>query len=179
MSSRKKEALRELQQRLSVRLQQAQNTVAPASWLAVQAAGQGFLLPLNEAGEIFSLPPLTPVPHAALWFSGVVSLRGNLHGVVDLARFFNLSNRRFLLENQRDQARLVTLNANLGINCAILIDQLAGLRQADQMIAEKSASAQTLPEFVGDRFQDAQGQHWQELRLRDLAYHEDFLQIAA
>lgn len=175
----KKEALRDLQQRLAVRLQQAQHTAAPASWLAVEAAGHGFLLPLSDAGEIFSVSAMTAVPHAAPWFAGVVSLRGSLHGVVDLARFVGLTPKRHLQDTGRDQARLITLNAHLNVNCAVLIDQLAGLRQAEHLEVDKGDKTSAVPAFVGARFRDAQGRLWQELRLRDLAHHDDFLRIAA
>lgn len=54
-----RQALRELQVRLAERLQAARsNTSKGASWLAVQAGSRNYLLPLDQAGEIFrGLPP--------------------------------------------------------------------------------------------------------------------------
>ena len=86
----KREALRELQSRLAQRLQQARTEVRTASWLAVECAGVGLLMPLPGAGEIFSVGPWLPVPHTQPWFMGVANLRGGLHGVVDLAAFLGL-----------------------------------------------------------------------------------------
>jgi len=82
-----KQALRELQTRLAERMQAARSQPRGQSWLAVECRGHGLLLPLEQAGEIFPLGPLLPVPHTQPWFAGVANLRGGLHGVVDLARF--------------------------------------------------------------------------------------------
>ena len=50
-----RQALRELQTRLADRLQAARtNTALGASWLAVQMGRHNYLLPLEQAGEIFS-----------------------------------------------------------------------------------------------------------------------------
>ena len=175
----KKEALRDLQQRLAARLQEAQTGEAPASWLAVVASERGFLFPLAEAGEIFAVGAVTPVPHTADWFPGVANLRGQLHGVVNLARFVGLPARALPGEGSREQARLITLNASLGANSAVLVDQLAGLRRADQLTAEPNEEGATLPRFVGGRYRDAQGRVWQELKLSQLIQDEHFLRIGA
>ena len=85
-----REALRELQSRLAARLQHARTEVRQASWLALECAGQGLLVPLATAGEIFAVGTVKPVPHTQPWFLGVANLRGGLHGVVDLAAFLGL-----------------------------------------------------------------------------------------
>lgn len=85
----KREALRDLQARLAERLQAVRSQPRGVSYLAVESAGHGFLLPLEQAGEIFGVGPLVPVPHAVPWFLGVANLRGHVYGVVDLARFFD------------------------------------------------------------------------------------------
>jgi twitching motility protein PilI len=45
-----KEALRALQQRLASRLQAVRQQAPARSWLAVEIAGHGFLLPLHQSG---------------------------------------------------------------------------------------------------------------------------------
>jgi twitching motility protein PilI len=56
-----REALRDLQSRLAGRLQAARSEgVSVAAWLAVQAGGRDYLLPLNQAGEIFPGPAFSP-----------------------------------------------------------------------------------------------------------------------
>lgn len=166
-----KEALRELQTRLADRLQAARTQTRSASWLAVECGGRGFLLPLHEAGEIFSPVPIAPVSHARPWFLGVANLRGQLSGVVDLGAFLGLARPAM----PRDESRLVALNAALDTNCALLVDRLAGLRGAEQLSAAPGADG--APVFAGERFRDAAGRFWQELRLGALAREDTFLTI--
>jgi len=167
-----KQALRELQTRLADRLQAARTQVRGESWLAVECSGRGFLLPLREAGEIFSLSPILPVPYSHRWFLGVANLRGHLHGVVDLAGFLGVK----ATETGRDQSRLVGFNATLDINCVLLVDRLSGLRSGEELTPEPGDDV-ARPAFVGARLRDASGRLWQELVLSALAGDEAFLKI--
>ena len=89
------------------------------------------LFPLEQAGEIFTSGRVMPVPHTQAWFAGVANLRGGLHGVVDLAVFLGLR-ARGAHEHGAEGARLVALNPSLGVNCALLVDRLAGLRTRER-----------------------------------------------
>jgi twitching motility protein PilI len=166
--------LRRLQTHLADRLQAVRARPTDASWLAVECAGRGLLLPLAEAGEIFAMTALLPVAHTRPWFLGVANLRGGLHGVVDLAAFLDFGRP----DRGHDDARLLAFNAALDINCALLVDRLAGLRSAAELTAT-AAAAQPQPRFVGSGFRDEAGRHWQELRLSALARDEAFLAIVA
>ena len=170
----KKEALRELQARLAEKLQAARTQTRGRSWLAVESAARGFLFPLKEAGEIFALAPLIPVPHTHRWFLGVSNLRGHLHGVVDLAGFLGV--KPDTPAAGPSQAQLVGFNQTLDLNCVLLVDKLAGLRSEDQLTPEPGDDAPK-PSFVGARYRDASGRAWQELNLAALAGDESFLRI--
>jgi twitching motility protein PilI len=137
-------------------------------------ARQGYLLPLAQAGEIFGLQPVVPVPHTVRWFLGVANLRGALVGVVDVAALFGQG----VPGAERPEARLVALNPALELPCALLVDRLAGLRSEAMLQREEHTDAQR-PAFVGDRYRDAQGRAWQELVLSALALDSTFLRIAA
>jgi twitching motility protein PilI len=167
-----KEALRELQSRLAERLSAARTQERGKSWLAVECSARGFLFPLREAGEIFALAPMQPVPHTHRWFLGVSNLRGHLHGVVDLAAFLGVKSG----EPNRDQARLVGFNPRFELNCALMVDRLSGLRSEGQLTAEPDDRSER-PGFVGLRYRDATGRLWQELNLAELAGDEAFLKI--
>ena len=175
MSNR--DALRDLQSRLAERLQLARTEARPMSWLAVECAGTGLLVPLAGAGEIFSVSALLPVPHTQPWFVGVANLRGGLHGVVDLAAFLGLRPPH-PVDAPRDQARLLALNAALGSHSALLVDRLAGLRSGEQLAAEEDDGAER-PPFARGRWRDAEGRVWQEIDLAALARNDLFLAIAA
>lgn len=173
-----REALRELQARLADKLQAAKTQARAASWLAVESAGHGLLLPLRDAGEIFPLVPLVRVPHTAPWFLGVANLRGGVYGVVDLSAFLSGAAPMAAVESGRDQARLIAFNPAFGVNCALLADRLLGLRSIEQLQPDVAASPSgERPAFIGDRYLDEQGRYWQELRLSGLAADDAFLKI--
>ncbi len=172
-----REALRDLQTRLAERMHAARTEARPASWLAVEAGGAGFLFPLGEAGEIFALTDLMPLPHTQPWFCGVANLRGGLHGVVDLAAFLGLRREAPVDPANREMVRLLALNPSLGALCALRVDRLAGLRNAEQLVAEPAAPGPR-PSFARGRWRDAQGHVWQEIDLAALAANEQFLAIA-
>ena len=163
-----REALRQLQSRLAERLQLARTESRPAAWLALECAGQGLLVPLPTAGEIFPVSLLKPVPHTQPWFLGVANLRGGLHGVVDLAAFLGL----------HEPFRLLSFNAATASHCAVLVDRLAGLRSAEHLLAEPTDD-QPRPSFAAARWRDADGRVWQEIDLDLLSRYEPFLAIAA
>jgi len=168
-----KQALRELQNRLAERLQAARTQERGKSWLAVECGDRGFLFPLRDAGEIFPVAPMAPVPYSHGWFLGVSNLRGHLHGVVDLASFLGLRPA----EGHRDHARLVGFNQSLDINCVLLVDRLSGLRSEAELEPETDDDAPR-PGFAGARYRDATQRVWQELDLAALAGDEAFLAIA-
>lgn len=173
-----KAALRELQQRLAERMQAAREQTLVANWLAVECAGVGLLFSLKQASEIFAPVPIKPVPYAKPWLTGVANLRGGLFTVVDLAVYLGLREAtpgRTLAP----QSRLVSLGAELNLNCALLVDRLMGLRSDEQLplLAEQPAGAR--PRFAGAVHQDESGRHWQEINLEALARQENFLHIVA
>lgn len=170
-----KQALRELQERLAQRMQAARETTQTAHWLAVECAGQALLFPLKQAAEIFAPVPLKPVPYAKSWMLGVANLRGGLHVVVDLASFLGLRESGGWQEAQ--QARLVALNPELNINCALQVDKLLGLRGDEHMKPDDDEVAGHRPRFAGARLKDQQGKRWQVLDLEALSRHEQFLRI--
>jgi twitching motility protein PilI len=176
-----KQALRELQTRLAERMQAARTQPRAQSWLAVECRSHGLLLPLEQAGEIFSPVPLLPVPHTQPWFAGVANLRGGLHGVVDLACFLGLPDAS-PTEAGREQARLITLGSALELNVALLVDRLAGLRAIDQLHrhTDTGDSSETArPSFAPTRWRDKDGRDWQALDLDALAHDVRFVSIVA
>lgn len=179
-----KQALRELQARLAERLQQARAEPRGLSWLAVSAGGLRLLLPLQQAGEIFELVGIVPVPHTQPWMLGVVNLRGGVCTVVDLAAFLGVRGAAgapaaAALPASAERGRLLAFNAALGINAALLVDRLLGLRHAADLTPEPwPDDAGARPAFAGGRWRDAEGGLWQELQLAALAVDPAFLAVA-
>jgi twitching motility protein PilI len=179
-----RQALRDLQTRLAERLKQARSEGVAVSWLAVESAGVSLLLPLAQAGEIFPLGAVQAVPYTQAWFLGVANLRGGLFGVVDFASYISGQAPGRRLESARAQARLVALNPAIEVNCALLVDRLVGLRNAQdfesQVTREVEASDEgtsITPVYFADTFIDKQGKSWQEIDLQALASWAGFLSI--
>jgi len=173
-----REALRELQARLASRLQVARTEGVQASWLAVESGGRKLLFPLAQSGEIFPFASAMPVPYTQAWFLGVANLRGGLYGVVDLASFVGGQEPAQRSDATRAESRLVALNSALEVNCALLIDRLAGLRNMDAF-SSSSPPPDGAPEYFGSGYTDAAGAHWQEINLQALAQQPQFLSISA
>jgi twitching motility protein PilI len=173
-----REALRELQARLASRLQAARTEGVQASWLAVESGGGKFLFPLAQSGEIFPFSSTLPVPYTQSWFLGVANLRGGLYGVVDLASYVGGHAPAQRSDATRAESRLVALNSALEINCALLIDRLAGLRNMDAF-SSSSPPPEGAPEYFGVGYTDASGAYWQELNLQALSQQPAFLSISA
>lgn len=175
-----REAIRDLQARLASRLQTARNEGLSVSWLAVQSGGSNYLFPLAQSGEIFPITSLQPVPYVRTWFRGVVNLRGGLHGVVDFARFVSVDvpTADVSAAPTLTEAVVVTLNAALDVNCALLVETLAGLRNPGAFTAAQAPDSDA-PVYFGNRFTDGNGESWQEINLQTLSQLPRFLNITA
>ena len=173
-----REALRDLQNRLASRLQAARTEGVQASWLAVESAGTRYLFPLTQAGEIFPFANAQPVPYTRPWFLGVANLRGGLYGVVDLASFVAGRPPVMRSDATRAESRLIALNSMLEVNCALLIDRLAGLRGLDAFSSSAEAPDGS-PDYFGSGYIDANGAYWQEINLQALSQQPQFLSISA
>ncbi len=150
------------------------------TWLAVECAGFGLLLPLSDAGEISQFTGCIDVPHTRSWFLGVANFRGQLQGVVDLAAFLGLVPSP---NAPPVGGWMVALNARLGANCALRVDQLAGLRREDGLSAVDADAFSPIarPRFAGLRYREAAASErvWQEIKLAELATDAHFLDILA
>ncbi|GAC1527555.1 MAG: hypothetical protein NVS2B4_04980 [Ramlibacter sp.] len=173
-----REALRELQTRLANRLQAARSEGVQTSWLAVETAGARYLFPLAQSGEIFPFAAPQLVPYTQPWFLGVANLRGGLYGVVDLAGFVGHRQGMHRAETGRVESRVVALGATLEVNCALLVDRLAGLRNANAFSSTSEPPAGS-PGFFGNGYTDAGGAYWQEINLQALSQQPQFLSISA
>lgn len=177
----KRQSLKELQERLAQRLTAAKTEAVTATWLAVEAGDRRYLLPLVQSGEIFPWSALQRVPYTKPWYAGVASLRGGLHGVIDLARLVGSAASALpsqTSERVTSESRLVSLHTALGFNAVIWIDRLLGLRNPS-MFTALGANPEGAPSYFIRSLVDAQGQSWQELDLQMLVAEPEFLAIAA
>jgi twitching motility protein PilI len=163
---------------LASRLQAARTESVSAAWLAVKVGEKNCLFPLSQSGEIFPLPAVQAVPYSRPWFMGVVNLRGVLFGVVDLAGFMEGKSARARTEQSLSEASVITFNTALELNCALMVDDLAGLRKREAFSEAVSPPAGS-PVYFGSRLTDLNGEHWQEINLQSLSQFSEFLSISA
>jgi twitching motility protein PilI len=173
-----REALRELQTRLASRLQAARTEGLSVRWLAAHVAGERYLFPLAQCGEIFPWAPVQPAAYTQAWFLGVANLRGGLCGVVDLGRFMAPDRPLARSDSSVSECSLLSFNTSMELNCALLVDQLSGLRGPDAFSASAPA-ADGAPAYLGPVHTDAAGLPWQEINLLALSQLPSFLSISA
>jgi twitching motility protein PilI len=153
--------LRQYQVQLLERMQAARaNTGASVNQLGVLIGADRYLLDLTQAGEIVPLPPVTAVPLTQPWYLGLANIRGNLVGIIDLARYLGLGDTPAGADS-----RIVTFAGALGFNCGLLVARVYGLRHAGGM------------QQAGDFLRDADGNDWTALDLAALAADERFLHV--
>ena len=178
-----RETLKELQARLSQRLQHARSSNIALTWLAVTSGSEHFLVPLRQSGEILPAPLVRTVPRTKDWFLGVVNVRGSLFGTVDLALFVSHFYRNKSNPNANPTANelqppsVVTFHPALETNCALQVDALVGLRSADSFTSSASAP-DGAPAYFGNQFFDNEARCWQEINLQDLSQMPEFLNIS-
>ncbi|MES2151378.1 MAG: chemotaxis protein CheW [Pseudomonadota bacterium] len=153
--------LRQYQVQLLERMQAARsNSGARVNQLGVQIGSERYLLDLTQAGEIVPLAPITEVPLTQSWYLGLSNIRGNLVGIIDLARYLELGQNA-----PGADSRVITFGAALGFNCALLVGRVYGLRHAAEMTPE------------GDRLRDVDHNAWTPLDLAALVQDPRFLHV--
>jgi twitching motility protein PilI len=170
MSTPKKDSLFQIQSRLADRLKASTDTAQTASWLAVEIAGRGYLMPLHQSGEIFAWSDPHVVPYAKEWFLGVVNLRGALYGVASLAAFFKLTEMPQAAQKANiAERRLIGLHPMFELNLVLVVDHLAGLRTKAQMTRLDDTHL----------YQDEQGAAWEEIDFHALTQNPEFTSIVS
>jgi twitching motility protein PilI len=156
-------------------MQAAREQTLIANWLAVECAGVGLLFSLKQAGEIFAPVPIKPVPYAKPWLAAWPTC------AAACSRWWtwpSTSARAAPGRATAAQSRLVSLGSDLNLNCALLVDRLAGLRSDEATAALPPATAgrcRASPARCARRGRP----HWQEIDLEALSRQENFLHIVA
>ncbi len=165
-------SLKEFQAGLASRLKAAATEAAPSAHLGFEAGGEHWLAKLDSSGEVLQVPTIQPVPLTRKWFLGVANIRGSLFGVSDFGAFLGRPPAA-----RGPEARMLLIGQPFGVNCALLVSRLAGLRNV----------ADYTPEPAGERamawspsaWRDKDGRLWRELDTEQLLGQRDFLEIAA
>ena len=177
-----REDLQRFQERLAQRMQVAQTQETVASWLAVAVDGMHCLFPLAHANEVLPASPIQPVAYAKPWFLGVISARGRIYGVVHLAAYIAEALQQAPLQRAQHPTQapysLIALHAETGLQCALLVNAVLGLRNKP-MFTQTVAAASGAPQYFGAVYTDTTQTQWQEIDLLTLARSAEFLSITA
>jgi twitching motility protein PilI len=164
-------SLREFQQGLAQRLREAQTEAEPTSRLGVQAGTRNWLLKLDDAGEMLSLPEFSGVPLTKPWYLGLANIRGVLASVVDFAAFMGGEQTV-----RTPDCRLVLISERFHSFSGLMISRMLGLKNVHAMQPAEEAADRP---WIGAAYRDEEGRVWHELDMGALVAHDDFLQVDA
>jgi twitching motility protein PilI len=170
------EGLQAFQVSLLARMEAASSEELQARRLAVTIGETHCLIRLAEAGEILplsSLPIPTRVPLTQPWYLGLVNIRGNLVGIVDLAVLAGRDP-----QSRERGSRVLAFSPNLAPNCGLLLSSILGLRHLSEM-TQVSSDEQKKIDLLGvvERYRDREGTEWSEIGLATLLKESAFLHI--
>lgn len=160
----KRHNLRDFQQRVIDRLQDKEATAARVSMLGVQIAGQRWLVDMADISEVLPLPRLSKVPFTKPWFRGVINVRGNLYGVIDMAAYQHGSGVSGVGAN-----RVLLVAERYAFNVSLLVERVLGLRDVRNW---QQSEREGLTEY-----RDGQGSGWRKLEVPGLFEQAEFLQV--
>lgn len=166
-------SLREFEEELARKLSDTSGQNTARALLGIQAGDEQWLVDLAEAGEILPVPALTPVPLTRNWMRGIANVRGLLYAVTDFAAFQGGSST-----GVAGETRLLLPHTKFGINSALLISRVLGLRALEDFEAADSYTTDARP-WVSTRLVDTQGRVWLRLDPRRLYADSGFADVAA
>lgn len=168
----RRERLRDFQSQLLERMQIAKaSDIVSSNQLGVMIGQTRYLLNLRDAGEIVSVGKITQVPLTRDWYLGLLNLRGNLIGVIDIQRFQGQSK----VELNPD-CRVVAFSTDLAFNAGLLVSKVLGLRNVAEMSVQP-LSFENRSIWIKQSYVDSSNQIWFELNLTNLIQDGDFLHI--
>jgi twitching motility protein PilI len=170
--------LQELSHAAHSRIEAGDGAAAQWSGIGFRAGASRFIAPLAQVAEVLPYPALTRVPGTRSWIKGVSNVRGNLVTIVDLPEFFGGE------PVERDlRSRLIVINLP-DVYCAVLVNEVLGMRQFDEATDAEFAGNGTYPASgltpgVANRRFRREGVTWQEYDFRKLVASPGFQDVAA
>lgn len=164
----KRISLRQFQQELSERLQDASTRTNTATRLGVRVGDENWLVNLEDISEVIAPAPWVRVPLTRPWFLGVANIRGKLYSVVDLPAFSGQT-----AAIPAADSRLLVVHGRFAVNAALLINQTLGLRSLEAFSRHGADGQQ---EWISGQYHDSDGNRWKTLDMEALVTHPEFLQ---
>jgi len=98
-----------------------------------ELGGERYALDIQLAREIVEMMPITPIPRAPPFISGVINLRGEITNIINLNTLLGLSDREI-----RDNQKIIVLvpEAAGGSNIGIIVDDVSSVTQVSEADVE-------------------------------------------
>jgi len=92
-------------------------------------SGERYALDIQLAREIVEMIPITPIPRAPPYISGVINLRGEITNIMNLNTLLRLPNQEI-----RENQKIIVLvpEAASGSNVGIIVDEVLSVLQVSQ-----------------------------------------------
>jgi len=141
--------------------------------MGFQVGGVRLVAPLDDIGEVISLPRITGVPRVSEWLLGIANVRGRLIPIVDLHVFLAMpptqpvSRWRVLVVEDGD------------LVAGLLVEQLLGMQYFSERASEPAQLDQfgELGRYVSRTFRQG-GRVFHEARLQSILRDNRFLNVA-
>ena len=94
-----------------------------------ELGGERYALDINLAREIVEMMPITPIPRAPPFISGVINLRGEITNIMNLNTLLGLPGK-----DVRENQKIIVLvpEAAKGNNIGIIVDDVSSVRQVPE-----------------------------------------------
>jgi purine-binding chemotaxis protein CheW len=98
-----------------------------------ELGGERYALDIQLAREIVEMIPITPIPRAPPYISGVINLRGEITNIMNLNTLLGLPNQEI-----RDNQKIIVLvpEAAGGSNVGIIVDDVSSVTQVSEADVE-------------------------------------------
>jgi len=98
-----------------------------------ELGGERYALDIQLAREIVEMIPITPIPRAPPYISGVINLRGEITNIMNLNTLLGLPNQEI-----RDNQKIIVLvpEAAGGSNVGIIVDDVSSVTQVSDADVE-------------------------------------------
>jgi purine-binding chemotaxis protein CheW len=99
-----------------------------------ELGGERYALDIQLVREIVEMIPITPIPRAPSYISGVINLRGEITNIMNLNTLLNLPDREI-----RDNQKIIVLvpEAAGGNNVGIIVDDVSSVIQVAESDIDK------------------------------------------
>jgi twitching motility protein PilI len=141
--------------------------------MGFQVGGVRLVAPLDDIGEVITLPRITSVPRVREWLLGIANVRGRLVPIVDLHLFFGMPQTQPI-----GRWRVLVVEAG-DLVAGLVVEQLLGMQYFGERAGEPVApdALGELGRYVSRSFRQG-GRVYHEATLRSILRDARFLDVA-